>query len=529
MRKILRQHKGEYMKKSKLSLVAALALTTGLQAADIKYDERLGITTAVDQGYTERKEKESTIVFDGQLRFWYQTMDHGGTVGGQSDKGLFRRDTNMGNEWGNVEAQFSISGQVNERLKAKGTFMAVSTMGMENLIVVGQTARTGAQGALDGRSAQPFWVHEAYLDYLLTENTDVKVGRMELDTPLIYTEKWNATANSFEAITATNTDLANTTITAAYVAKGNGAQQNLRAAPQVFGAEATFNSLMGYADVGSPNAGGALVLGATSKAIDFMPVQAWGYAIQDAAMGYWLQADPSVKNVGPLDSAALSLVAGGLGTQGATERYLQNNPMGKPTVGGVPGQWDQTGDQTQMTHALAAKIGATAGIFNAYAAASSVSKGNLPVANIGTNFKKTKLPTASVFNDGMVVAQPDTNTWKVGGGAKFEGIGTLNVSYGSSTVGQNGGYQNPNAAAGGPAGMGWIVQNYMNESLTVNEFDIIFNTKVKDVDIAAMYIKVNNTYVPRLGAGGGPAAGEAFANYGEFSNDIVRIVATLKF
>jgi hypothetical protein len=292
---------------------------------------------------------------------------------------------------------------------------------------------------------------------------------------------------------------------------------------------------MKYDDVPGSSAGGALVVGAVNKSIDFMPLQAWGYALPDAAMGYWLQADPSTKNVGPLSGASLSLIAGGLGAQGATERHLQTVGMGRtPTAFNTATPpaaiaWNQTGDQTQMTHALAAKVGVSAGIFNAHAAASAVGKGNLPIANIGTNFKKTKLPTASIFNDGMVVAQPDTNTWKVGAGAKFEGIGTLDISYGSSTVGLNQGYQNPNAAFGGPAGMGWIVQNYMTESLGVNEFDIIFNTKVKDVDIAAMYMKISNTYVPRLGAGGGPAAGEAFAQYGEFANDVVRIVATLKF
>jgi hypothetical protein len=250
-----------------------------------------------------------------------------------------------------------------------------------------------------------------------------------------------------------------------------------------------------------------------------MPLQAWGYAAPDSAMGYWLQADPSTKNVGPLSGASLSLIAGGLGADGATEAFLKTNIN---NLGNT---------QTKMTNALAAKVGASAGMFNAYAAASAVGKGNLPIANIGTNFKKTKLPTASIFNDGMVVAQPDTNTWKVGAGAKFEGIGTLELSYGASTVGLNSGYQNPNAAAGGPAGMGWIVQNYMTESLGVNEFDIIFNTKVKDVDIAAMYMKVNNTYVPILGSNGAPITGgtDARTNYGELSNDIVRIVATLKF
>lgn len=549
------------MKLGRLSLVATMALTTGLQAAEIKYDERLGVTVAQDKGYTPVKEKTSTIKFDGSLRLWYQTMDHEGaiangaaSVNGVKDKGLFARDTAMANEWGNVEAQFSVSGNVNEHLKAKGTFMAISTMGLENEMFSFQTARNGSTGALDGKSAQPFWVHEAFLDYAFDKTNSVKVGRMELDTPLIFTEKWNATANAFEALTATNTDLPNTTITAGYIAKGNGAQQNLMAAPQVFGAEGTFNEFMGYTssvttnyyddgaggitsntgavnpalkndlissrtDVTKISGGGAVVLGAVNKSIDFMPLQAWGYAVPDSAMGYWLQADPSTKNVGPLSGASLSLIAGGLGADGATEQFFKDGKGGAANT------------KTKMTNTVAAKVGASAGIFNAYAAASAVGKGNLPIANIGTNYKKTKLPTASIFNDGMVVAQPDTNTWKVGAGAKFEGIGTLEVSYGASTVGQNAGYQNPGINAGGPASMGYIAQNIQGKDLDVNEFDIIFNTKVKDVDIAAMYMMVNNTYVPILGPNGSPVTNGATqaGNYGELSNNIVRIVATLKF
>lgn len=531
MGEIYLETQGEQMTKGKLSLVAALALTTGLQAADIKYDERLGVTTAVDKGYTEELVKDEALRFDGQLRFWYQTMDHGGALSnGTKDSGLFQRQAEMGNEWGNVEAQFSISGKVNDHLKAKGTFMAISTMGMENLITSAQTARTGSTGALDGTSAQPFWVHEAYLDYVFTKNTDVKVGRMELNTPLVFTEKWNATANAFEAITATNTDLANTTLTAAYIAKGNGAQSNLRAAPQVFGAEANFNNLAGYTDANGDRIsdGGVLAVGVNNSSLDFMPVQAWGY-FSDSLNGYWVQADASAKDVGPLSAASLQLIGAGLGTSGATEDYLKSGVFSNPTPNS--GGASSINTKTAMTNAVAGKVAASTGIFNAYAAASQTTKGNLPIANIGTNYKKTKLPTASIFNDGMVVAQPNTTAWKIGGGMKLDGIGVFGLSYGSSLVGQNEGYQNTGANVGGPASMGYIAQNFVQDDIKVNEIDVTYNTKIKDVDLAVMYIKVNHTYVPILGANGGPNVGtsNSFSDYGTFDNDIVRVVATLKF
>ena len=209
------------MKLVTLSAVAALALTTGLQANSVE--------TAVDKV----KDVASSVEFNGQLKFWYQTMDHEGMANGKKDKGLFQRDSNQFNEWGNVEAQFSVSGDINEHLKAKGTFMTVSTMGMDSHLTSFETSRPGQTGASNSTMPQPFWVHEAYLDYVFTKNTDLKVGRMELDTPLIYTENWNATANSFEALTAVNTDLPKTTLTAAWIAKGNGATDNLMFAPQV--------------------------------------------------------------------------------------------------------------------------------------------------------------------------------------------------------------------------------------------------------------------------------------------------------
>jgi imipenem/basic amino acid-specific outer membrane pore len=472
------------MKLGKLSLVAALAMTTGVFASD-----------ATD-----------SMKFEGQLKAWYQTMDHEGVSNGQSDKGLFQRDANQPNEWGNIEAQLSVSGEANDHLKYKVTGMTVTTFGMDSQITAGQTARPSQFGASNGYDAQPFWIHEAYLDYKLGKNTNVKAGRMELDTPLAYTEKWNATANSFEAIVAVNTDLPDTTVVAAWVSKGNGATDNLVYAPQVFGAESQFSNYMGYKHNGNDIAnGGAAVLGLVNNSVSFMPVQAWGYFIPQVGQAYWLQADASAKDMGPINKASLQLIGASIGTKGATQAYLDNITSTKDTT------------------AVAAKVAMSAGMFSAYAAFSTIGKGNLPVANTATNYKKTKLPTASIFNDGMVAAQPDTTSYKVGASANFDGIGTLALSYGSYEVGQNAGYLNPNANVGGPASMGYIAQNFLNKDVDVNEIDVVFKTKVKDVDLAAMYIKVNKTYVPILN--NTPST----ANYGELSNDIVRIVATLKF
>jgi hypothetical protein len=55
-------------------------------------------------------------------------------------------------------------------------------------------------------------------------NTTLKLGRQELPkslSPFAFSEGWNVFKNTFDAIVAVNTDIPNTTLVGAYVAKGN--------------------------------------------------------------------------------------------------------------------------------------------------------------------------------------------------------------------------------------------------------------------------------------------------------------------
>jgi hypothetical protein len=469
------------MKLGKLSLIAALALSTALYAAE-------------------------EMKVSGHAKLWYQTMDHAGV----DDKGLFQYDGANGNEWGDLGVQLKATGSLNDHLTYGVSLNGVTTMGLEGHVVGGETTRgSWASDSVNGSAAQPFWFHEVYVNYKAGENTDVKLGRQELNTPLAWTEKWNATSNSFEALLLVNTDIPDTTLIGAWVSKGNGATSKAIYAPQVFGAESEFTSYMGYTDLDGNEStddnfktkGGAVVLGAINNSLGFMPVQAWAYHVPQVANAVWIQADAGVKDMGAIDSASLQLIGASIGTQGKTEDTLKSLDS----------------DKTGMTTAVATKLSATMGMFNVYGAFSTITEGNIPVANTATNYKKTKIPTASIFSDGMVAAQPDTTSFKVGGSAKFDGIGTFAVSYGSYAVGQNKGYTNPNKKIGGPASMGYIAQNEVQDDIDLAEIDVVFKTKVKDIDLAAMYINLDKTYVP-----GG-------TDYGTYALDIVRIVATLKF
>jgi hypothetical protein len=511
------------MKNLSISLATATILaTTSLSAGETK-----------ELKETEVKKPElspwlSSMKINGQFKLWYQTMDHGGI---STDKGLFRYDRDNANEWGNIEAAITVSGQVNDHLKHKMTLMTVSTLGLEGHVIAKETSRPGVFGASNGSSPQPFWVHEGYLDYVFTKNTDVRFGRMELQTPFAFTESWNASANSFEAIHAINKDITNTVLHGAWVAKGNGATDNLLYAPQVFGAESKYYNYMGYnyeyeengkTKTKTISTGGALAVGAINTSLSdknsslSVPVQVWAYYVPKVAQAYWGQIDIKKGKVGGMDEVSAQLIGAQIGVKSDVQSYIKSNNVG----------------DTQDTRGVALNIGTkmkqeknSYGFNFAY---STIGKGNLPLANTATNYKKTKLPTASIFSDGMVAAQPDTTAWKLKATAKFD-VKDMNpvsimTSYAGYSVGKNQNsrgtnYANPNIKLGGPASMGVLAQT-LGKDIDLNEFDFKVATKFKDLNVAAMYIYVSKTYVPGQ---------DADKVYGEQSDSIFRIVSTLKF
>ena len=96
----------------------------------------------------------------------------------------------------------------------KGTIL--TTLGLENNLVSNvwggahtATTATGATygGALGGAKVEnASWVNEAWVALSAGKST-AKLGRMELDTPLAFTETWTIEQNSFEAAVLINQDL----------------------------------------------------------------------------------------------------------------------------------------------------------------------------------------------------------------------------------------------------------------------------------------------------------------------------------
>lgn len=220
--------------------------------------------------------------------------------------------------------------------------------------------------------------------------TTVKAGRMELDTPLAFTEKWNVVNNTFEGAVVLNSDIPQTTLVGAWVGKhnGTGATGGLLINSAGTTVSMADNSFVSFGHpLGSPNVGsGAYALAAVNTSIPSTTVQGWYYDVVDVATAYWLQADAKIAD---------------MVTVGA--QYASMDP-------------DAVGLKTSTVYAVKAGVD-VAGV-NLYAAYSSTDKnGVLGFSNVATG-DKTKIYTGldSIYMDG-IVTRPGTSTYKVGASA----------------------------------------------------------------------------------------------------------------
>jgi len=178
-------------------------------------------------------------------------------------------------------------------ISAGAHLTALSTLGLEGQLV--GDVWEGTNGVDDS-----FWFDEAWLAATVG-NTTGKIGRMQLDTPLVFSETWSIATNTFEAAVLINQDIADTTLVGAYVGGSNGANENGAGyviAPM--NANGTTNFSQFY--------NGAYALGAINNSYAPLTAQAWYYIANantnlapattlTGLQAYWLQADLAMNGV----------------------------------------------------------------------------------------------------------------------------------------------------------------------------------------------------------------------------------------
>jgi len=199
------------------------------------------------------------VKVSGDAKLFYNTNDSG-------TLSLFDKD----NSYADTALRLGVTGDLLKGVSFGVTGYALSTLGLENNLVSNVWEGTGADQSKIG---------EMWLAGTMGKTT-VKVGRMELDTPLAFSEKWSIIPNTFDAAVLINQDLPDTTLVGAWVGKSNGSattgDEYVVMAPSL-----AFSSFYQ----------GAYAAAVVNNSFKPATVQAWYYDVQHVANAYWLQAD----------------------------------------------------------------------------------------------------------------------------------------------------------------------------------------------------------------------------------------------
>jgi len=185
----------------------------------------------------------------------------------------------------------------------------LTTLGLENNLVNGvwggaHTVTTPTGSSLDPLKTggvkvdNAWWVNEAWMAATAGKTT-LKVGRMALDTPLAFTEKWTIEQNTFEAAVLLNTDIPDTTLVGAYIGNGNGTEklgQDLQSNAYKLGVAAA-GVVNGNGEFATYGTNGAYAVGAINNSFEPLTLQAWYYDVTRVVEAYWLQADLNMAGV----------------------------------------------------------------------------------------------------------------------------------------------------------------------------------------------------------------------------------------
>ncbi|QOP40596.1 hypothetical protein [Sulfurimonas marina] len=297
------------MKFTKLSLVAALLAGSAAFAVD-------------------------NVKVSGDANLYYSTSD---AKAGYADPTMANKDDLFGKD--NSAADASINLNITAdlikndmvTLSAGAGYTVLTTLGLENVFVsnVWGSAHTatdnGTSNYAGGHKVEnASWMNEAWVAATAGKTT-IKLGRMELDTPIAFTEKWSIEKNTFEAAVVMNQDIPDTTLVGAYVGNTNGGgissnvnDLGLAVAP-VVNANGEFNTL---------GKSGAYAVAAINNSFKPLTAQAWYYDVVNVAKAYWLQADLKCQKVpGLLAGAQYTSVKVGDGDSSGTYALMAGYEM----------------------------------------------------------------------------------------------------------------------------------------------------------------------------------------------------------
>ncbi len=261
------------------------------------------------------------------------------------------------------------------------------------------------------------FIGQAYINYAFG-NTNIKIGRQRLDTPLAGADDARMLPNLFEAAVLSNKDIENTTLIAAHVhSMTTGTFSNVYGAPGQLSLQSGYG--LGYklgtsgdfAEMGDIALGeGTDTNGVTALAGIYangaLKLQAWDYIAWDILNAVYLQGDIGW-NCLLSDSIKMK----------ASAQYINESDLGDSLAGDVDVNY------------FGLKLAATIDNLSAYAAYSTTGEDANTVTNGGVITPWGGMPA---FTQGMVTRHmffADTDTWKVAATYKFADLALKASAY----------------------------------------------------------------------------------------------------
>jgi len=339
------------------------------------------------------------IKLSGDAKVYYGTDDGFDALKGQTGD-LF----NQGTSYADTALRLSATADLVKNVSAGATFYAVSTLGLENNLVA-NTWTNAHNNVVDDN----WWMGELWVAATMG-NTTAKIGRMELDTPLAFSEKWSIVPNTFDAAVLINQDLPGTTLVGAWVGKSNGAD----VAAFLNGEKLNWGDrdilVRDGAKFGDFGLEGAYAAGIVNNSFKPLVAQAWYYNVSDIADAYWLQADWDCQLVKGVK----------LGAQ-----YADISPKGTGAL--------LAGNDDSSAYAFKVAYGMDA--LNVSAAYSKVDdQGGISIQNVATgagNSGQSKLYTETYWTYGVVGAV-DSESFNVTAEYDVKDIAKLGLYYTST-------------------------------------------------------------------------------------------------
>jgi imipenem/basic amino acid-specific outer membrane pore len=340
----------------------------------------------------------------GDAKLFYSTHDDG-------DYSL----TDMENSMAQAGINVGITADLTEGVSAGVSVQGLSSLGLEGQMV---------SAVWEGSPKDSYWFDEAWIAGTAGKTT-AKVGRMELDTPLVYTETWSMATNTFEAAVLINQDIPNTTLVGAYVGGTNGATLLTPSGSLGAGGGVTVDNDNTSNTTFSQFYNGAYAIGAVNNSFEPLTVQGWYYDATRIVNSSWLQAD-------------LNMAGFTFGAQ-------------------FTSQDDQTATTDSKQSAYALKVGYEikdiATLSAAYSSTSDNDVGGL-ISTVGANYAtlgsfsaaSSKLYTEMWWAFGNVSAT-DTKAYNIVVESPVNGLVDLYASYSSADHGTNSSAGNADATA----------------------------------------------------------------------------------